>query len=315
MSVRLFSQIMKQHSPSNHVDFSVLLNLASHANDAGGECWPSMKTIAAEMRLGERSVARSLVALKKDGWIIVTRHSRDHKGSSYQLVLSKLFSVAPEVSETGEDDEKAQSHAWQASENDKVTCLSVQSHLPVKTESPACDANPSYELSLTVLKEERSCAQAPRRLFPPSPKNGLGGGDTPSHFADGHPFDYLFAFAAEYVPEIFASAPTEEDRAYFATLTAEEFDEYLFKARYEFDYVESDVPYAEPRTVAHVNVFEPAQPVTAVQVQLQLINQDEERRDGTRPAQPTQKVQTKTGRRRGLNASEAARLRDDANTR
>lgn len=146
MSVKVAS-LVRKHGPRDHGDFIVLLALADHANDAGEQCWPSVKAIAAEMRMGERSVARSLSVLEKDGWILVMRRSRDHKGNSYKLVMEKLKSHATVAGE------QAKSHAILAGHNDElpateagdgenVTCQIEQSHLPNTTESPAKSASP-----------------------------------------------------------------------------------------------------------------------------------------------------------------------------
>ncbi|HTC76230.1 MAG TPA: helix-turn-helix domain-containing protein, partial [Edaphobacter sp.] len=120
MSIKVAS-LVRKYGPQNHGDFVVLLALADHANDAGGECWPSVKAIAAEMRIGERSVARSLSVLENDGWISVMRRSRDHKGNSYKLVMEKLKSPA---TETGDNDESPATETGE--EHADVTCQPVQ---------------------------------------------------------------------------------------------------------------------------------------------------------------------------------------------
>jgi hypothetical protein len=144
MSIRIAS-LVRKYGPKNHGDFVVLLALADHANNAGGDCWPSVKTIAAEMRIGERSVARSLSVLEDRGWISVMRRSRDHKGNSYKIVMEKLKSLATVA---GENDELPATEA--GGENVEVTCQPVQvtcqirqSHLPNPTESPAKSASVS----------------------------------------------------------------------------------------------------------------------------------------------------------------------------
>jgi DNA-binding MarR family transcriptional regulator len=100
VSVRLTS-LVKKYGPLNLCDFLVLLALADHANDAGGDCWPSVKTIAAEMRIGKRSVIRSLQKLETDGWITVEKRGKDHRANSYRIALEKLKIGAAQTPEIG----------------------------------------------------------------------------------------------------------------------------------------------------------------------------------------------------------------------
>jgi hypothetical protein len=183
MSVKVMDRVFK-YGPSDRADFSVLLSLANHGNDAGGECWPSAKTIATEMRMGERSVLRSLARLREEGWISVTRWSRNGKGSSYQLNLDKLTSHAKLAGDKGATSPATVagdkgSHTKLAGDvantvtvtakSSEGTCQIEQSHLPNTTESPAKNANALYEPSFEPSLEP-SCAQAPRGLVAQSSK-------------------------------------------------------------------------------------------------------------------------------------------------
>jgi hypothetical protein len=167
VSVKL-ATLVRKFGPTDHTDFIVLLALADHANDAGSECWPSVKAIAAEMRIGERSVARSLSVLENDGWISVLRRSRDHRGNSYQVVITRLVSHATEAGEKPESHatvagENATSHATEPGETSEVTCQPRQSDLPMTTESPAKSAFP---LIGTVLNHPEPSQRAQARVLP-----------------------------------------------------------------------------------------------------------------------------------------------------
>jgi hypothetical protein len=105
MSIKV-SSLVRKFGPHHHSNFVVLLALADHANDAGTDCWPSVKAISFEMRIGKSSVIRSLKTLANDGWITVMRKSREHKGNSYRIALEKLraqesdATLTPEVPES-----------------------------------------------------------------------------------------------------------------------------------------------------------------------------------------------------------------------
>jgi predicted transcriptional regulator len=99
MSIKVATLVLK-YGPRPLFDFLVLLALANHASDFGDECWPSVKTIAAEMRIGESTVSRSLKTLAADGWISVMRKSKDHKGNAYRIALQKLMSVPQKTPES-----------------------------------------------------------------------------------------------------------------------------------------------------------------------------------------------------------------------
>lgn len=145
MSIKVAS-LVRKYGPLNHGDFVVLLALADHANDAGGECWPSVKTIAMEMRIGKRSVIRSLKTLATDGWIEVMKKSRDHKGNSYQLVMAKLNSQDTMSYDNPKSDATA------TPDIGKVRCHTVQSQVPTTSKSGAKSAKPPHPLKgVTVL--------------------------------------------------------------------------------------------------------------------------------------------------------------------
>jgi len=157
MSVRVAS-LVRKFGPQDHTDFIVLLALADHANDAGGDCWPSVNAIASEMRTSKRSVIRSLKTLATDGWIAVMKKSRDHKGNAYQLIIEKLKSgaaMAP-VSDATVTPDKA-----------RVRCHTGASQVPHRSESGAKSAQPLQPLKgVTVLNVKEPSAQTPAFALP-----------------------------------------------------------------------------------------------------------------------------------------------------
>lgn len=61
-----------------------LIVLADYANN-DGECYPSMAAVAERSGLGLRSVARSIAALEKAGYLVLTRQTG--RPNKYQIVL------------------------------------------------------------------------------------------------------------------------------------------------------------------------------------------------------------------------------------
>ena len=80
MSVRIMS--LAWELPLSPTEKLVILALADCANDEG-ECWPSIATIARKSNLGERSVQRSIQALKDAGHL--SRHEVAGKGCRYTI--------------------------------------------------------------------------------------------------------------------------------------------------------------------------------------------------------------------------------------
>jgi len=65
----------------------VLLSLAQHANEDGGQSFPSVSTIAAECRLSERAVQKALHALEAEGYISIMRRLRQSSVFSLRMDL------------------------------------------------------------------------------------------------------------------------------------------------------------------------------------------------------------------------------------
>lgn len=72
MSVQAMAWVLES-SRATGSDRLVLLAIANHASKEGGEAWPSIPLIAAEARVSERTVSRSLIRLAALGELEVVR--------------------------------------------------------------------------------------------------------------------------------------------------------------------------------------------------------------------------------------------------
>ncbi|GAB5502741.1 MAG: hypothetical protein Pyrs2KO_13960 [Pyruvatibacter sp.] len=76
------------------VEKLVLMKLADHANDDGGNAWPAVELMAAECGCSERSVQRYLRALEERGLITMTRNGGGrHQTNCYQVELDALWTI------------------------------------------------------------------------------------------------------------------------------------------------------------------------------------------------------------------------------
>lgn len=71
-----------------HRAFTVYRYLLDRANK-NGECWPSVKTIAGDIKLSPATVRRAIKDLKKVGLIETKQRYREHGGKS--SLLYKMF--------------------------------------------------------------------------------------------------------------------------------------------------------------------------------------------------------------------------------
>lgn len=85
----------------------VLISIASHADDAGSNSWPSQKTIAKESSLSEFWVGKSIKKLVALGELRATAPSKNTRGKSYlyslplvssQIILPLSTSTIPQHS-------------------------------------------------------------------------------------------------------------------------------------------------------------------------------------------------------------------------
>ena len=102
MSIKVMSQVWELQL--NHNDQGVMLALADHADDDGGNCYPSVAYIAWKTGYSIRQVQRVLKQLRGQGLIIPTSSMSGgrHGTVEYQLNLSRVPKKAPFVGESAE---------------------------------------------------------------------------------------------------------------------------------------------------------------------------------------------------------------------
>lgn len=81
--------------PEDSVDCNVLVCLASHSNDDGQSCFPSIPRIAKMTRRSERTVQRAIVSLEEGGWLTVERGTGKGNPSQYAINVAKLKGCQP----------------------------------------------------------------------------------------------------------------------------------------------------------------------------------------------------------------------------
>ncbi len=70
----------------------VLLALADWADDDGGQCFPSIRTIALRASISDRQAQRHMRSLMRDGWIAVARNEVGGRRSrQYQLAARRIY--------------------------------------------------------------------------------------------------------------------------------------------------------------------------------------------------------------------------------
>ncbi len=98
---------------------AVALKLADYANDAGGNVWPALDTVAKQTEVSKSSVQRSVRELIEGGILEVVREGGKGAGSTtrYRFNLTQL-AAAPKVSEGGQNEEDG--HSDHLNDTDKV---------------------------------------------------------------------------------------------------------------------------------------------------------------------------------------------------
>src|SRR5262249_34778226 len=88
-SYRQIAAILKC-GPRDPIQRLVLIAIADSA-DPTGFAFPGVALLQAKCCLCKRAVLHRLAELERDGWLVINRKAaRDHKGNTYQIVLSKL---------------------------------------------------------------------------------------------------------------------------------------------------------------------------------------------------------------------------------
>jgi hypothetical protein len=86
MSVKVMSYVW-QHSSQSGGALLVLLAIADHASDDGGNAWPSLPTLARKARLSERQVVNVLHQLEAAGEIRVARGGGRGQVNHYTVLM------------------------------------------------------------------------------------------------------------------------------------------------------------------------------------------------------------------------------------
>lgn len=138
MSIRVMSAVW-DNGPADSTQRFVLLAIADHTSDDGGNAYPSVQTIAKKCAMSTRTVIRAIDALIGDGYLI--RRRRKDTTNMYKVVLARL-----------QPDEKSVSDKLSLTVGDIVSPTEVtQCHLVGDTVSP----DPSINHPINRPKEER----------------------------------------------------------------------------------------------------------------------------------------------------------------
>ena len=102
-----------EHSDTSGNDRLVLLALADDADDSGGSCYPSLRRLAAKVRVHTSTISAAIRRLEEGGHLRVTRPEKQGRGhhNRYELVMddpvdnppSKGAGTAPLSSEKSAD--------------------------------------------------------------------------------------------------------------------------------------------------------------------------------------------------------------------
>lgn len=109
MSIEVMNLVWKSSLPTT--EKMVLLVIADHANDDGGNSWPSIGTIAKKASISSRSAQRYIARLAEAGWITIrpqqggTKEMRDDRRPNlYAINLERLNGVTEVSSRHGVTD-------------------------------------------------------------------------------------------------------------------------------------------------------------------------------------------------------------------
>lgn len=109
MSIKVMSWVW-DNAPVEGTDLLVLLVLADHASDDGGNAWPSVARIAMKVRRTQRRVQQSLASLQKKGLINVETNAGGNEKTNpsrrpnrYTIIMRGMKDPSPQLLEWGED--------------------------------------------------------------------------------------------------------------------------------------------------------------------------------------------------------------------
>jgi hypothetical protein len=95
MSVKVMNHVW-HHSRQSGGALLVLLAIADHASDDGGNAWPSLPTLALKARLSERQVVNVLHRLEGAGEIVIDRGRGRGRINHYRVVLPETGNIFSE---------------------------------------------------------------------------------------------------------------------------------------------------------------------------------------------------------------------------
>ncbi|MGY1733900.1 helix-turn-helix domain-containing protein [Geodermatophilus sp. SYSU D01045] len=93
MSVACMSWVFA-HSTAAGADRLLLLAIADHAGDDGGDAWPSVPTLARKTGTSERSVQRGIARLQAGGHLVIERCSGRGGTNLYRVVMAPAGGVS-----------------------------------------------------------------------------------------------------------------------------------------------------------------------------------------------------------------------------
>lgn len=110
MSVRVMADVW-DNGPEDPTQRQVLLYLANCCDDTGGNCFPSIATIAEKTKFSGRTIQRALMELQKGDFVSVIRGTGRGNISQYKINVSRLkgchrvakerVSLSPEKGDSG----------------------------------------------------------------------------------------------------------------------------------------------------------------------------------------------------------------------
>lgn len=93
MSIALMAQVWTRRM--SHRDQAIMLAMADHANDDGGDCFPSAALVAWKTGYNERTVRRAWADLREAGALVVVAEAGRRKPTEYRIDLSVLPKKKP----------------------------------------------------------------------------------------------------------------------------------------------------------------------------------------------------------------------------